>query len=527
DPPKSVSVSISPLGDIAEGSSVTLKCSSDANPPVRVYTWYKDSSLIGMGKTHNIRKISSEDSGFYKCKAGNLYGEKESDEAVVNVRCKCCIKLFFYRHLYTYRFNLSCGLFFSDAPKSVSVSISPSGEIVEGATVTLSCSSDDKSPLPGYTWYKGTSILGRESTYIISKIKPEDGGQYKCKFSNGYGERYSDDVTLSVWYAPKKSSVSISPSGDIVEGSSVTLTCSSDANPPAFEYTWYKESSLIGTGKTHSIKKISSKDRGGYKCKAGNLYGEKESDKAVVNVRYPPKSVSVSISPSGDIAEGSSVTLKCRSVANPPALEYTWYKDSSLIGMEKTHNIRKISSEDSGFYKCKAGNPYGEKESNEAVVNVRFPSKRPSISISPSAEIVEGATVTLSCSCDDKSPLPDCTWYKGTSIVGRGSTYIISKIQAEDRGQYKCKFSNGYGERYSDDVTVSVLYAPKKSSVSISPSGDIVEGSSVTLRCSSDANPPVTYTWFKENVFISTARTYTFTKISPEDSGEYKCKSGN
>ncbi|KAI5089802.1 Schwann cell myelin protein-like, partial [Silurus meridionalis] len=69
--------------------------------------------------------------------------------------------------------------------------------------------------------------------------------------------------------------------------------------------------------------------------------------------------------------------------------------------------------------------------------------------------------------------------------------------------------------------------APKKSSVSISPSGDIVEGSSVTLRCSSDANPPVTYTWFKENVFISTARTYTFTKISPEDSGEYKCKSGN
>ncbi|XP_046694280.1 B-cell receptor CD22-like [Silurus meridionalis] len=512
-PPKSVSVSISPTGDIAEGSSVTLKCSSNANPPVLEYTWYKESSLIGTEKTHNIRKISSEDSGFYKCKAGNPYGEKESNEAVVNVRY---------------------------APKSVSVSISPSGEIIEGATVTLSCSSDDKSPLPDYTWYKGTSILGRESIYIIRKIKPEDRGQYKCKFSNGYGERYSDNVTLSVLYAPKKSSVSISPSGDIVEGSSVTLTCSSDANPPAFEYTWYKESSLIGTGKTHSIKKISSKDRGGYKCKARNPYGEKESDKAAVNVRYPPKSVSVSISPTGDIAEGSSVTLKCSSDANPPALEYTWYKERSLIGTEKTHNIRKICSEDSGFYKCKAGNPYGEKESNEAVVNVRYAPKsvsvsisptvlpkQPSISISPSGEIVEGATVTLSCSSDDKSPLPDCTWYKGTSIVGRGSTYIIRKIKPEDRGQYKCKFSNGYEERYSDNVTVSILYAPKKSSVSISPSGDIVEGSSVTLRCSSDANPPVTYTWFKENVFISTARTYTFTKISPEDSGEYKCKSGN
>ncbi len=40
---------------------------------------------------------------------------------------------------------------------------------------------------------------------------------------------------------------------------------------------------------------------------------------------------------------------------------------------------------------------------------------------------------------------------------------------------------------------------PQLLSVSVSPSGEIVEGSSVTLSCSSDANPAANYTWYKEN----------------------------
>ncbi|KAJ4944320.1 hypothetical protein JOQ06_012864, partial [Pogonophryne albipinna] len=40
--------------------------------------------------------------------------------------------------------------------------------------------------------------------------------------------------------APKLPSLSVSPSAEREEGSSVTLTCSSDANPAA-NYTWYKE----------------------------------------------------------------------------------------------------------------------------------------------------------------------------------------------------------------------------------------------------------------------------------------------
>ncbi|CAL8401720.1 unnamed protein product [Gadus morhua 'NCC'] len=54
---------------------------------------------------------------------------------------------------------------------------------------------------------------------------------------------------------------------------------------------------------------------------------------------------------------------------------------------------------------------------------------------------------------------------------------------------------------YPTDPTKAKLEchnAPKTPSVTVSPSGEIEEGSSVTLSCSSDANPAANYTWFKK-----------------------------
>uniref|UniRef100_A0A8C1TT43 Ig-like domain-containing protein n=1 Tax=Cyprinus carpio TaxID=7962 RepID=A0A8C1TT43_CYPCA len=71
--------------------------------------------------------------------------------------------------------------------------------------------------------------------------------------------------------------------------------------------------------------------------------------------------------------------------------------------------------------------------------------------------------------------------------------------------------------------TVSLLDPPKNVSVSISPSGEIVEGDSVTLSCSSDSNPPAEISWFKDGTFVGSGRNYSISKISSNHSGEYKC----
>uniref|UniRef100_A0A3B4CQY8 Ig-like domain-containing protein n=1 Tax=Pygocentrus nattereri TaxID=42514 RepID=A0A3B4CQY8_PYGNA len=283
DPPKNVSVSISPSGEIVEGSSVTLTCSSDGNPPVKIYTWFKGSTSVGEGKTYSIPNIRSEHSGEYTCQGRNDHGERRSTAVKINVLCKLLV--------------------------IVLTSISPSGEIVEGSSVTLTCSSDGNPPVKIYTWFKGSTTVGEGKTYSIPNIRSEHSGEYTCQGRNDHGERRSTAVkinvlckllvivlrspeittiiiifVLSVSDPPKRVSVSISPSDEMVEGSLVTLTCSSDGNPPVKIYTWFKGSTPVGEGKTYSIPNIRSEHSGEYTCQGQNDHGERRSTAVKINV---------------------------------------------------------------------------------------------------------------------------------------------------------------------------------------------------------------------------------------------------
>ncbi|XP_037399212.1 B-cell receptor CD22-like [Pygocentrus nattereri] len=484
-PPKNVSVSISPSAEIVEGTSVNLTCSSDGNPPVKNYTWFKGSASVGEGKTYSIPKIRSEDSGEYTCQIGNDHGEGNSTAVQINVKYP---------------------------PKNVSMSISPSGEIMEGTSLNLTCSSDGNPPVKNYTWFKGSASVGEGKTYSIPNIRSEDSGEYACQSRNDHGEGNSTAVKINVKYPPKNVSVSISPSAEIVEGTSVNLTCSSDGNPPVKNYTWFKGSASVGEGKTYSIPKIRSEDSGEYTCQIGNDHGEGNSTAVQINVKYPPKNVSMSMSPSGEIVEGTSVNLTCSSDGNPPVKNYTWFKGSASVGEGKTYSIPNIRSEDSGEYACQSRNDHGEGNSTAVKINVKL----------------EGTSVNLTCSSDGNPPVKNYTWFKGSASVGEGKTYSIPKIRSEDSGEYTCQIGNDHGEGNSTAVQINVKYPPKNVSMSMSPSGEIVEGTSVNLTCSSDGNPPVkNYTWFKGSTPVGEGKTYSIPNIRSVDSGEYTCESQN
>ncbi|KAL2086847.1 hypothetical protein ACEWY4_017906 [Coilia grayii] len=84
---------------------------------------------------------------------------------------------------------------------------------------------------------------------------------------------------------PKNVLVSISASGDMGEGDRVTLTCSSDANPPVHNYTWYMktgaESLVRGTGESISFN-VTSDTSGLYYCQAQNEVGSQTSTEVAV-----------------------------------------------------------------------------------------------------------------------------------------------------------------------------------------------------------------------------------------------------
>ncbi|XP_016517290.1 B-cell receptor CD22-like, partial [Poecilia formosa] len=171
------------------------------------------------------------------------------------------------------------------APEFLSAKLISSGQITEGQSVTLTCSSD-ANPAANYTWRKNNnqSVVSKDQQFVLSSILSSDSGQYYCTAQNELGEKTSGPVSVQVTYAPRPPSVSVTPSGGIMESSLVTLTCSSDANPEA-NYTWYKEGEEApkASGRNFTITNIMVQQRGNYNCEAQNSRGRYNST-VTVNV---------------------------------------------------------------------------------------------------------------------------------------------------------------------------------------------------------------------------------------------------
>ncbi|XDV16173.1 hypothetical protein PO909_016002 [Leuciscus waleckii] len=239
--------------------------------------------------------------------------------------------------------------------------------VTEGDSVNLRCkSSCALTDRATFIWYRNSQPLterrDRNNELLLQSVRREDSGRYSCAV-DGH-THISPDVQLNVMYPPKNVSVSISPSGVIVEGDSVTLNCISDSNPPA-EISWFKGGTIVGSGRIYSISKISSDDSGEYKCKSINEHGEKYSDNVTLNIMYPPRNVSVLISGSGVIVEGDSVTLNCISDSNPPALNFSWFKENETSAVGSGQSFSALQS---GRFYCQAHNQYGSQRSDAVTV---------------------------------------------------------------------------------------------------------------------------------------------------------------
>ncbi|KAF7689247.1 hypothetical protein HF521_012600 [Silurus meridionalis] len=353
-------------------------------------------------------------------------------------------------------------------------------EVTEGESVILTCKTTCSLTDPTFIWYKNTHDLTtntfKSNELHLQRVSSEDAGSYNCAV-RGSEHLPSPAQYLSVRYPPKNISVSIIPSGKIVEGILVNLTCSCDANPPVENYTWFNETSSVGKGKTFTISKVSSEDSGKYKCMCSNEVGHQNSTSVTLNVLYPPKNISVSIIPSGKIVEGILVNLTCSCDANPPVENYTWFNETSSVGKGKTVTISKDFYENVAVNRVNAASGSASANQDEVLY----------------AKVVRQRAVDLG---------------------DAGSSAAITSASGEDEVQYaSVKFTRtGADDRSSKNVYISF-------------SGGKVEESSVTLTCSSDSNPPVeNYTWFKENEASPVGSGQSYRALQ---SGLYYCEVQN
>ncbi|XP_030636348.1 B-cell receptor CD22-like [Chanos chanos] len=344
---------------VLKGSSVTMFCSYKypTGDTVETVFWTKHE----VGEPSDLSKDID-----YKGKFHDL-GDKQNN---------CTMKLInvtqTHSRRYRFRFITNKDRWIGQPGVTLSVTdlqVETPERVMEGDTVTLKCNTTcSLSNTSTFIWYKNGHVLTsktmKNNELSLQSVSSEDRGSYMCAVQ-GHENLPSPAVTLNVVHAPEKTTVSVSPSGEIVEGSSVNLTCSSDANPPA-NYTWFKKNGTVTIGKeeTYRINKISSEDSGEYQCKSSNQHGHQFSNSVSLNVFYPPRNTTVSVSPSGEIVEGSSVNLTCSSDANPPQINYTWYKESltSPVGYGQRYIINNIQSSNSGLYYCEAQNKHGSQK---------------------------------------------------------------------------------------------------------------------------------------------------------------------
>uniref|UniRef100_A0A3B1IRH3 Ig-like domain-containing protein n=1 Tax=Astyanax mexicanus TaxID=7994 RepID=A0A3B1IRH3_ASTMX len=151
----------------------------------------------------------------------------------------------------------------------------------QGGGKQLICSSTCTLTNPTYIWYRNEQpVSERNRAVLYLRDRTVDAGSYSCAVKE------HEEIRSAAVYSPKDTRAVVLPSGERKEGDSVTLTCSSDADPPVLTFNWFKQSvnESLGTGQNYSITNISSQHSGLYYCTALNQLGQHSSAPARLDV---------------------------------------------------------------------------------------------------------------------------------------------------------------------------------------------------------------------------------------------------
>ncbi|KAI5093795.1 myelin-associated glycoprotein-like [Silurus meridionalis] len=215
------------------------------------------------------------------------------------------------------------------------------------------------------------------------------------------------------------------------------------------------------------------------------------------------------------------------------------------------YNIRR---KDSGVYyfRLEAAGPLRNTYTSSSVsVRVGASPIRPSITLykedqeklEDQKQVLEGTSVRLMCSARSPCPFnpPTFTWNflpeGGRQEQNHSSSFSSSQLNFKathlHHGRdFTCTVTyqlQNFNKSEQSSFTLHVLYGPRNTSVSASPSASVLLGSSVSLSCSSDGNPAVlNYTWYRENgEQIGTGNHLTINTTDSPHSALYYCRAQN
>ncbi|XP_026635763.1 LOW QUALITY PROTEIN: Fc receptor-like A [Microtus ochrogaster] len=158
-------------------------------------------------------------------------------------------------------------------------------------------------------------------------------------------------------------------------------------------------------------------------------------------------------SPATAVFEGDPLVLHCRAWQDWPLTQVIFYREGSALGPPgptKEFSIDVVQMSDSGLYHCsgifKSPGPGGRETASPVAITVQELFPAPVLKASPSNELHEGGSVTLSCQTKLSLQRPSSrllfSFYKdgrSLSIENISSELQISKASEEHSGSYWCE----------------------------------------------------------------------------------------
>ncbi|XP_040183177.1 uncharacterized protein LOC120916334 isoform X2 [Rana temporaria] len=183
-------------------------------------------------------------------------------------------------------------------------SISGTENLEDKKMVIISCAVNHTclSHPPTLTWnitghpimenHKDLHFLGRwtmESRMTYTASYTDDKTVLQCAATFPNNKTSVKIITLNIKYRPRSVTISVDDDKNAQEGDDVTLLCSSQANPPVNNYTWYRIGEggklLHGHGDKISVNDTTTEK---YICAATNYMGTEESSVFEYSKQYNP-----------------------------------------------------------------------------------------------------------------------------------------------------------------------------------------------------------------------------------------------
>lgn len=388
----------------------------------------------------------------------------------------------------------------------------------------------DDGVLEGRAFFRGDNNPGR---LVLDNISPADEGLYKCRVDFAVAPTRISNILLDVIVPPEKPRI-FDDIGKEVRlklgpyrlGETVTISCEVLGGRPSPRVTWWRDHHLVddsfltdsGYKVTNElvIPKIAREDLHSiFTCQAANNnVSVPVSTSVKLDITFGPSDLRL-LGVRDSLSAGQPHEVRCEAVGARPAPRITWWRGETQLtqGVSKPQTspdgnvtvsalwITAKEEEDGDVITCKAGNPDLDQSTLQTSWNLQV-NYKPKVQLSfgsqlQASNIKEGNDVYFECKVKSHPRHYKITWKRngetlyhdvGSGIIISNQSLVVQRVTRADSGRYTCHVFNSEGEGISEEVSLSVKYAPVCAAQAKEVFG-AARGERVSVTCGVEASP--------------------------------------